>query len=119
MRSKSALGGDFRPLRAKKKPRKIGAFPRTTYGTRSYLSAVCTEVKVVFSFEPRPETTVMIATEMPAAIRPYSMAVAPLSSCAKRAKSFFMIQNSIGWPLGQAGVKHHRATIPLRTLLKV
>ena len=38
------------------------------------------EEKVVLSFVPRPFTTLMIATEMPAAIRPYSMAVAPNSS---------------------------------------
>jgi hypothetical protein len=37
-------------------------------------------VKVVVNFEPTPCTTAMIATEMPAAIRPYSMAVAPDSS---------------------------------------
>jgi hypothetical protein len=33
-------------------------------------------------------TTAMIASEMPAAIRPYSMAVAPDSSFKKRAKKF-------------------------------
>src|SRR6266436_1233911 len=44
-------------------------------------------VKVMFSLEPRPATTVMMATEMPAAIRPYSMAVAPLSSLANFASS--------------------------------
>src|ERR1700688_2887646 len=38
------------------------------------------EEKVVLSFVPRPFTTLMIATEIPAAIRPYSMAVAPDSS---------------------------------------
>src|SRR5262249_29787894 len=43
----------------------------------AYLIAVATELKVVFSFEPSVPTTVMIATEMPAAMRPYSMAVAP------------------------------------------
>ena len=46
----------------------------------TYLSALDTEVKVVFSLEPRVPTTVTIAIEIPAAIRPYSMAVAPLSS---------------------------------------
>jgi hypothetical protein len=59
-------------------------------GGADYFSAVWTLVKVVFSLEPRPETTVMIATEMPAAIRPYSMAVAPDSSFTKHASSFFM-----------------------------
>ena len=47
-------------------------------------------MKVVFSFEPRPCTTAMMATEMPAAIRPYSMAVAPYSSVTKREKRFFI-----------------------------
>jgi hypothetical protein len=32
---------------------------------------------VVLSWVPRPLTIAMIATEMPAAIRPYSIAVAP------------------------------------------
>src|SRR6266540_3682640 len=34
---------------------------------------------VLFKFVPTVPTTVMMATEMPAAIRPYSMAVAPSS----------------------------------------
>jgi hypothetical protein len=38
------------------------------------------EEKVVLSFVPRLFTTLMIATEMLAAIRPYSIAVAPDSS---------------------------------------
>ena len=33
--------------------------------------------KVTVNWVPRPFTTAMIATEMPAAMRPYSMAVAP------------------------------------------
>jgi len=45
-----------------------------------YLSAVWTLVKVVFRLDPRLWTTAMIATEMPAAMRPYSIAVAPDSS---------------------------------------
>src|ERR1700690_41373 len=55
-----------------------------------YLSAVETDEKVVFRLVPRPCTTAMIATEMPAAMRPYSMAVAPDSSFTKRAKRVFM-----------------------------
>jgi hypothetical protein len=43
---------------------------------------VLTDVKMVFKLEPTVETTPMMAIEMPAAIRPYSMAVAPLSSFA-------------------------------------
>ena len=45
-----------------------------------YFNAVCTDVKVVFRLEPSDATTVMMATEIPAAIRPYSMAVAPDSA---------------------------------------
>src|SRR5262249_21391906 len=47
---------------------------------RPYLSAVWMVVKVVFIFVPRPVRTGMMATAMPAAIRPYSMAVAACSS---------------------------------------
>ena len=45
-----------------------------------YFSASFTLVKVVSSFDPSWPTTVMIAIEMPAAMRPYSMAVVPFSS---------------------------------------
>ena len=45
-----------------------------------YFNADETEVNVVLSLEPRPFVTVMMATAMPAAISPYSMAVAPDSS---------------------------------------
>src|SRR3954470_1209667 len=47
--------------------------------TAAYLSAVETDVKVVFRPEPTVPTTVIMATEIPAAIRPYSIAVAPSS----------------------------------------
>jgi hypothetical protein len=39
---------------------------------------------VVLSWVPRPLTIAMIATEMPAAIRPYSIAVAPRRVFQKR-----------------------------------
>src|SRR5580698_1214958 len=55
-----------------------------------YLRAVETLEKVFFRLVPRPWTTAMIATEMPAAMRPYSIAVAPDSSFTKRAKRVFM-----------------------------
>ena len=45
--------------------------------TVAHFSAVCTEVNVVLSEEPTPATATMIAIDMPAAIRPYSIAVAP------------------------------------------
>src|SRR6202158_1589718 len=67
--------------------------------TVAYFSELLTEVNLVFRLAPRPLTTAMIASEMPAAIRPYSMAVAPDSSFTKRAIRFF-IGNSMcprGW----------------------
>src|SRR5262249_59121979 len=54
----------------------------------AYFRAVETLVKVVFSFEPTVCTATMIATEMPAAINPYSIAVAPDSSLRKRRTKF-------------------------------
>src|SRR4029453_9158092 len=50
-----------------------------------YLTAVWMLVNVVFRPLPTVPTTVTMATEMPAAMRPYSMAVAPDSSSQKRA----------------------------------
>src|SRR5271169_2425427 len=47
--------------------------------------------KVDFNWLPRLLTTAMIATEMPAAIRPYSMAVAPDSSLTKRLMKLFIV----------------------------
>jgi hypothetical protein len=44
---------------------------------RPYFNEVLIELNIVFRFDPRPFTTVMIASAMPAAIRPYSIAVAP------------------------------------------
>ena len=43
------------------------------------------DVNMPFRFEPSPLTIAMMASAMPAAIRPYSMAVAPDSF----AKNFF------------------------------
>ena len=48
-----------------------------------YFSAVEIEPNVPFKLVPTPLTTEIIATEMPAAISPYSMAVAPDSSLRK------------------------------------
>ena len=45
----------------------------------AYCSAVETDVKVLLRFLPSPCTVAMIATEIPAAIKPYSIAVAPCS----------------------------------------
>jgi hypothetical protein len=80
----------FCPYRQGEKGSSNQPEPCTRSRRSPYLRAVWTLVKVAFSFEPRPATTVMMATEMPAAMRPYSMAVAPESSCTKRLTRFVM-----------------------------
>ena len=42
-----------------------------------YFSEELMFVKLVFSVEPRPLTAAIMASAIPAAIRPYSIAVAP------------------------------------------
>ena len=56
----------------------------------SYFSWLEMLLNVLFSCVPRVFTTAIIATEMPAAMRPYSMAVAPVLSFTKRRTSFLM-----------------------------
>ncbi|CCE07666.1 hypothetical protein BRAS3843_230067 [Bradyrhizobium sp. STM 3843] len=56
----------------------------------AYLSEVLIELNLLLRLEPRPFTAAMIASEIPAAIRPYSIAVAPDSSFTKRARRFFI-----------------------------
>jgi hypothetical protein len=46
-------------------------------GTRNYFKELLIEVNWALSVVPRPFTAAIIASEMPAAIRPYSIAVAP------------------------------------------
>src|SRR5262249_10950672 len=78
-----------RPAARKKRPqRNRGLFHFN--GLTAYFSAFETLVKVVLSFVPTPWTTAIIATEMQAGIRPYSIAVAPDSSFTKRAKVFIV-----------------------------
>src|SRR6202023_1878582 len=62
----------------------------------AYFSEVLIEENWVFSLVPRPLTTAMIASEMPAAIRPYSIAVAPDSSFTKRETRVFMRMAPLG-----------------------
>ena len=47
------------------------------FARKLYFRALDTLLKVVFRLVPRVWTATIIATEMPAAMRPYSMAVAP------------------------------------------
>src|SRR5437868_8709200 len=72
------------------RPRHAGAFCKLGLATLAYLSEVLIEVNLLFRLVPRPLTTAMIASEMPAAIRPYSIAVAPDSSFTKRAVKLFI-----------------------------
>src|ERR1700727_1714776 len=56
-----------------------------------YFSELLIDVNLVFRLVPRPLTTAMIASAMPAAIRPYSIAVAPLSSLRNRYMSCMVV----------------------------
>jgi len=58
-----------------------------------YFSEELMLVNIPFRLVPRPLTAAMIAIEMPAAIRPYSMAVAPPSSARNFAKIRFMVSS--------------------------
>src|SRR5690349_8001431 len=53
-------------------------------------------VNALLSLPPMAFTAPMITTEMPAAMRPYSMAVAPLSSRRKRLNVDMMLSQFIG-----------------------
>jgi hypothetical protein len=64
-------------------------------GNKNYFIAVETDEKVVFKLVPRAWTVAMIATAMPAAMRPYSIAVAPVSSAKKRKTSVVMWMSSV------------------------
>jgi hypothetical protein len=55
---------------------------------------VVTVLNVVPICEPSPRAAAMMPTAISAAIRPYSMAVAPDSSFAKRTTNFVMITPS-------------------------
>ena len=59
---------------------------------RPYFSEVLIELNMVFKLLPRPLTAARIAIEMPAAIRPYSIAVAPDSSDKKFQKAILQNQ---------------------------
>ena len=64
-------------------------------GNTNYFNEVETVEKVEFRLVPRAWTVAMIATAMPAAMRPYSMAVAPVSSARKRITSVVMWMSSV------------------------
>jgi hypothetical protein len=55
----------------------------------AYFNELLIEVNFVFSLLPMPFTTAMMASAMPAAISPYSIAVAPVSS-ARNLRNVFI-----------------------------
>jgi hypothetical protein len=87
VRTLSAVDGSEPRWRA---TRQMSVEAARSSGRADHLSAVWTEVKVVFSPEPTLLTATMIATAIPAAIKPYSMAVAPRSSLTNLSDQYFM-----------------------------
>ena len=75
----SARQGQF-PRRALVESSRMEKWPRREMEGGNYFKEVLIEVNFSFIVVPRPFTTVMIASAIPAAIRPYSIAVAPESS---------------------------------------
>jgi hypothetical protein len=68
----------------------------------AYFNEVLIDANFVFRWEPIPLTTAMIASEMPAAIKPYSIAVAPDSS-ARNLRTTFMAAPF--WMVGEPCIK--------------
>jgi hypothetical protein len=62
-----------------------------------YFSELLMVSKFVLSLVPRPFTAVMIAIAIPAAIRPYSMAVAPDSSLKNDLMTDFIAGSDLGF----------------------
>src|SRR6201996_5379962 len=91
------MSGSHQPAETMKAPDHRGLYCLPV--TVAYFSELLIELNLVFSELPMPLTTAIIASEMPAAIRPYSMAVAPDSSFTKRAIRFFISQTPCtrGW----------------------
>jgi hypothetical protein len=56
-----------------------------------YFNELLIDANVVLSLVPTPLTTEMIASAIPAAINPYSMAVAAVSSARNLRTSCFML----------------------------
>ncbi len=66
--------------------------PRRAGPASDHFSDELISENLLLSDVPSAFTAAMIASEMPAAIRPYSMAVAPDSSFTKRRMSWFMVK---------------------------
>src|SRR2546430_11680392 len=69
--------------------------PLLCFRDTAYFRLVEMNWNLVLRVVPMPLTATMITTEIPAAIRPYSMAVAPDSSFTKRATRFFIRSHSM------------------------
>jgi hypothetical protein len=101
--SESESGSDrtqkacYRPDVISVKQRMIGnieANPTSRCGNREFhFSEVLIDVNFVLSFVPSPLTMAIIASEMPAAMSPYSMAVAAVSS-SRNLRSVFIPKSS-------------------------
>jgi hypothetical protein len=77
----------------------------------SYFNDVLIVAKLLDSLLPTPFTAVMIAIAIPAAIKPYSIAVAPVSSAMKSCSNFFIFNTLTLTELTElaAGTRKHRA----------
>lgn len=73
--------------RSRTRTRRAGSHsnaPLKNDASEIHFSELLIEVNLLLSFVPSPFTAAMIAREIPAAIKPYSMAVAPVSSFKNR-----------------------------------
>jgi hypothetical protein len=73
--------------------RDVANRPAALFGAarKIYFRELLIESNLVLRLVPRPLTTAMIASEMPAAINPYSMAVAPLWSRQNLKTKLFIV----------------------------
>jgi hypothetical protein len=81
----------------RKRPGAWRARSRTAPEMGGYFSELLMVSKFVLSLVPRPFTAVMIAIAIPAAIRPYSMAVAPDSSLKNDLMTDFIAGSDLGF----------------------
>ena len=69
----------------------------------NYFRELLMDVNMPLRLLPRPLTIAIMAREMPAAIRPYSIAVAPESFRQKLKTDFFILLPSIASPGPKGG----------------
>jgi len=65
----------------------------------NYFNELLTDEKTPLRLVPSPFTAAIIASEMPAAIRPYSIAVAPVSSDRNRKNKCFNVASVLFVPV--------------------